>query len=79
MGSVQTYACCQILHAFLSSVDLFQSQLFIRKSFRIQSECNQFWIQIRPDVLSGLILVQTDCEDYQQRILAGKGLNITFV
>ena len=30
------------------------------------------WIQIRPDILSGLIWVQTVCKDYQPTALAGK-------
>ena len=79
MGSVQTYACCQNLHAFLSSVDLFQSQLFIKKSFQNTIRVQSVLILIRPDVLLGLIWVQTDCEDYQQTILAGKGLKLSFV
>ena len=32
----------------------------------ILSECQTVLIQIRPDVLSGLIWVQTVCKDYQQ-------------
>ena len=31
-------------------------------------------IQIRPDVLSGLTWVQTDCKGYQQTTLVGKVL-----
>ena len=32
----------------------------------IPSECQIVWIQIRPDVLSVFIWVQTACEDYHQ-------------
>ena len=34
------------------------------------AECQTVYIQIRPDVLSGLIWVQTDCNRYQQTTLA---------
>ena len=34
--------------------------------FSIPSECQTIWIQIRPDILSGLIWVQTVCKGYQQ-------------
>ena len=30
------------------------------------SECQMFWIQIRPDILPGLIWVKTACKDYKQ-------------
>ena len=40
----------------------------------IPSECQTVWIQIRSDILSGLIWVQTVCKDYQQTTLAGKEL-----
>ena len=29
-------------------------------------ECQKVWIQIRPDILSGLIWIQTICKGYQQ-------------
>ena len=35
----------------------------------IPSECQTDWIQIRPDILSGLIWVQTVCKSYQQTTL----------
>ena len=43
------------------------------------SECQTVWIQIRPDVLSGLILVQTVTKEYQQPTLAGKELTLKFL
>ena len=51
-----------ILHAFLSSVDIFFFQVSFSKKKNlsgIPSECQTVWIQIRPDVLLGLIWVQT--------------------
>ena len=45
--------------------------LFFKLTFQknlsgIQSECQTIWIQIRHNVLSGLIWVQTVCKGYQQ-------------
>ena len=37
----------------------------------IPSECQTVWIQIRPNVLSGLIWVQSVCKSYQQTALGG--------
>ena len=39
------------------------------------SMCQIVWIQIRPDILSGLIWVQTVCKSYQQTALGDKELN----
>ena len=42
----------------------------------IPSECQTVWIQIRPDVLSGLIWIQTVCKGYKQMTkVATSGLN----
>ena len=46
--------------------------------FSLPSGCQTVWIQIRPDILSGLIWVQTVCKRYQQMIkvaASGKELN----
>ena len=40
----------------------------------ISSECQKDWIQIRPDILSGLILVQFVCKGYEQTTLEDKEL-----
>ena len=40
----------------------------------IQSECQTEWIQIRPDILSGLIWVQSVCKCYEQMTLVGNQL-----
>ena len=58
----QSDAFWVILHAFLSSVDLFQNQLF-REIFSL--ECQTVWILIRPDVLSGKL---------SAKIISGKQL-----
>ena len=38
--------------------------------------CQTVWIQIRSDVLSGMIWVQTVCKGYQQTTLVDKKLNL---
>ena len=49
---------------FLLSVDFFFFKLIFSKNLLgILSECQTVWIQIRPDLLSGLIGV---CKCYQQ-------------
>ena len=40
----------------------------------VPSECQTIWIQTRPDILSGLVWVQTVCKGYQQTLPAGKEL-----
>ena len=44
----------------------------------MSSECQTVWIQIRPDIMSGLIWVQTICKGYQQMTLGNKGLTSTW-
>ena len=62
-----TFTCWVILHAFLSSVDIFfLNPLFQKNLSGIPSECQTVWIQIWPDVLSGLIWVRTVYKAYQQ-------------
>ena len=46
---------------FLLSANIFQNILP-----GITSECQTAWIQIRPNILSDLIWVQTVCKEYQQ-------------
>ena len=54
-----------------------QNQLFREILSEIPSECQKVWIQIRHDVLSGLMLwVQTLCKGHQQTTLVGEDLNI---
>ena len=48
---------------------------FFRKILSgISSECQTVWIKIRPNILSGLVSVQTVCKGYQQMTLGGKEL-----
>ena len=60
------------MYAFLSSADLFSKSFFRNIFSGIPSECQTVWIQIRPDVLSGLVWIQTVCNGYQQTTLVGK-------
>ena len=55
---------------FLSSADFFQNQLFRKICSGIPLECQAVWIQIRPDILSGLIWIQNICKGYQQTTLS---------
>ena len=59
---VYLFACLVIFNAFLSA------------DFLIPSECQTDWIQIRLDILLGLICVQTVCKSYQQTAPVGKEL-----
>ena len=57
----------------LSSADLFFKINFVLKlPSGTLSECQTVWIQIRADIFSGLIWVQTVCKGYQQTTLVGK-------
>ena len=57
---------------FLSSADFFQNQLFQKTLSGIPPECQTVCIQIRPDIFSGLIWVQTVHKGDQQMALEGK-------
>ena len=59
---------------FLSSADFFQNRPFRKILSGIPAECQTVWIQIRPDITSGLIWVQTVCKGYQQTTLVGNEL-----
>ena len=52
----------EIVHAFSSVADFFQNQLFQKILLRMTCECQTDWIQIKPDILSGLIWFQTVCK-----------------
>ena len=59
--------CCGLL--------IFFKIIFFKNCFgNIPSECQTIWIQIRPNILSVLIWVQTVCKGYQQTTQVGKGL-----
>ena len=62
----------KFLPLFLHLIFFFQNQLFRRILSGIQAECQTFWVQVRPDIWSGLVWVQTDCKSYQQMTLGDK-------
>ena len=51
--------CCRLL-------TFFQNYLFQKKFSGTPLECQTVWIQIRTDVVSVLIWIQTVCKDYKQ-------------
>ena len=60
---------CIFQYCFYYSSTLYFCAIFYSLhagSFSIPSECQTVWIQVRPDILSGLIWVQTVCKGYQQ-------------
>ena len=59
-------ACWVIFHAFVVVCGLFQNSLFQEVLSGTPSECQMVWIQIRTDIVSVLIWVQTVCKGYQQ-------------
>ena len=51
----------------LSSADFFQNQILQKKKKSgTLSECQTVWIQIKTDILSVLLGVQTVCKGYQK-------------
>ena len=52
----------------------FKIQFFEKLFLKYNQECQTNWIQIRHDILSALIWVQTVCQGYQQMTLVGKDL-----
>ena len=59
---------------FLLITYFFQNQLFGKTLSGIPLECQRVWIQIRTDILLGLIWVETVCKRDQQRTLVGEEL-----
>ena len=49
----------------LSSADFFQNELFSKKSSGTLLEYHMVWIQIRTNILSVVIWVQTVCKGHQ--------------
>ena len=68
------FAYWVILHIFCRLL-IFSKLTFSRKNSGTLSEYQVVWIQIRTDILSVLIWVQTVCKGYQQTTLAGKELH----
>ena len=61
LGIHPCFCCCFLIFFFLN-------QLFQKFLTGTLSECQTVWIQIRTDLLSDLIWVQTVCKGYQQTI-----------
>ena len=59
---------------FVRLLIFFEINFFEKFLQELPLECQTVWIQNRPDVLSGLIWVQTVCEGNQQPKLVGKDL-----
>ena len=72
-GFFLTLCMLGYLYAVLSPNDFFKVNLY-KIFFQEYHQCQKIWIQIRQDVLSGLIWVQAVCKSYQQITPAGKGL-----
>ena len=60
---------------FLSSAFFFKINFIEKILSGLQLKRQRVWTQIRPDILSGLIWVQTVCKSYQQTTPEGKELN----
>ena len=58
-----------IFACFICGLLIFHNQLFKKNLSGIPLECQIDWIQIRPDILSGMVWVQTVCKSYQQMTL----------
>ena len=61
---------------FLLSTDFFLSKIRFFKKL-VYGYHQTVWIQIRPDIMSGLIWVQTVCNGYRQMILVGKEFSVS--
>ena len=68
------FAPLEIFHAFLLSAEFFQNQPFRKILSGIPFKCQTDWIQIRPDILSGLIWVQSVCKGYEKTTKLGNDL-----
>ena len=76
IGAFYALSTGYFFQIFCRLLIILQNQLFLKKKIGISSECQSVWIQIRPDILSGLIWVQTDCKRYQQTALVDKELRV---
>ena len=66
------FACFFVAYGFILRLN------FSKKISGIPSRCQTVWMEIRPDVLSGLIWIQTVCKGYQQMTkvaTSGEGVN----
>ena len=65
---------CNFACFFVASLLFFKINFFEKNISGIPSVCQTFWIQIRPDILSGVIWMQTVCKGYPQTTHGDKGL-----
>ena len=71
-------ACANPVYVFMMewettlTLNMRGNQLFRKLLSGISSECQNVWIQTRPDFLSDLIWVQTLSKSYQETTLVGK-------
>ena len=68
LGNFPCFFCRLLI--FFFKINAFEKHLS-----DISSECQTVWIQIRPDVMSGLIWVQPVYKGYQLTTLVGKEFN----
>ena len=60
-----TFVCFFVVCWFFFIINFFE------RFFQEYHQSQTVWIQIRPDIMSGLILVQSVCKSYQQMTLVG--------
>ena len=61
---------------FLCPLRIFSKSFFFLKILSgIPTDCQTDWIQFRPNILSGLIWLQTVCKGYEQTTIVSKELN----
>ena len=67
-----------VCRSIMLSADFFNLKkinVFEKNLSGIPSESQTVWVQIRPNVMSGLIWIQTACKGYQQTTLVGMIIN----
>ena len=57
---------------FCRQLILFFKIKFFEKKIQKYHQSHKTWILIRPDIMSGLIWVQTACKGYEQTTLVGR-------
>ena len=82
MFFVVVFCCCFFVCLFFLfffvAVFFFSKKTFEKILSGIPSECQTVWTLIRPDGTSGLILVQTVCQCYQQTKMVDKEIKTIF-
>ena len=62
--------CTKLPHGFKTFI-LSIFEWLLKTGFTVLSECQNDWIQIRPDVLWNMVWVQSACKCYEQMQLVG--------